>query len=200
MPNTTPILSYILLATNQFKYPLVFIGVIIEGPLLMIVSGFLLKLGFFSLAPLFIALVAGDLLADIIWYYIGRFLLGPFLQKHGHFLSVTPELFEKAKQLFLRYHIKILFISKMTIGFGMAIVTLMTAGATKVPFRIYFILNLIGEIFLVAVLLLVGYFYGHIYTSIADEFRLIFIIAAILVSILLTFGFSRYVKNKIIKP
>jgi len=198
VPTTLPPILYnSLTLAGQFKYLLVFLGVIIEGPFVMIASGFLLHLKVFSITPLFLSLVLGDLIADVGWYYVGYFILEPFLRKHGHFLSVTPELFEKAKNLFARYHIKILLISKITLGVGIALATLLAAGATKVSFRTYLILNAIGEIVLVAVLLVIGYFFGEVYDSIAKDFKIVFIVAAAVISILVIFGFSKYIKSKI---
>jgi membrane protein DedA with SNARE-associated domain len=126
---------------------------------------------------------------------MGSHFLEPFLKKRGHFFSVTPELFEKGKKLFERYNEKILLISKMTLGFGMAIVILMVAGATKVPFKTYLFINIIGEIFLVAVLLFIGYFLGNVYPYIADGFKTMFLFGSILIAGFAMYGFSRYVKS-----
>ena len=198
MTSLPTFLFYILTVTGQFKYPLVFLATLIEGPLLMIACGFLLHLHIFSLALLLLILILGDLTADIIWYYIGRFLLEPFLKKHGHFLSITPERLAQAKELFRRYHVKILFISKITVGFGLALAMLMAAGAMRIPFRTYFIINLIGEIILVVVLLTIGYFFGALYNLIADSFKISSLIVGAVIFLAFAFGFSRYLKNKII--
>ena len=192
--------SYALAFAGQFKYPLLFVGVVVEGPILMIAAGFLLNQGVFSLAPLFFTLLIGDLVADVGWYYIGYYFVEPFLKRHGHFLSVTPALLEKAKGLFRQYHVKILLISKVTIGFGMALATVTAAGATRVPFKVFLLLNVIGEFILVAVLLTIGYFFGQIYTTIAGGFKIVFIVGAVLISLALLFGVSGYVKNKFMQP
>ncbi|MFA6459595.1 MAG: DedA family protein [Candidatus Paceibacterota bacterium] len=182
---------------SQFKYFLLFLGVIVEGPFLMIASGFLLHKGVFDFLPLFVALVTGDLVADVGWYYLGYFFMDPILKKHGHFLSVTPEVLEKTKALFHRFHTKILFISKITIGFGMAIATLMLAGATHIPIKKFLVLNLIGETVLVAALLALGYFFGGMYDSIVEGFKTIFLIGAVVFSLVLVWGVSHYTKQKI---
>lgn len=191
------LLTYALTLASQFKYPLVFLITIVEGPILMVVAGFLYHQGFFSLAPLFITIAVGDLAGDVIWYGIGKFFAEPLLRKHGRFLSVTPELFEKGKGLFRKYETKILLISKMTLGFGMALVTLMVAGATHVRFRTYMFLNIIGEFVLVTMLLLAGYFFGQLYNYIADGFKTVFFIGAIAMAVVALYGFSRYMKKKI---
>ena len=195
--NLSPFLSYALAVAGAFKYPIIFIGTIVEGPLLMIASGFLLRLGVLSLIPLYFTLWAADLLADIGWYYVGYFFADRFVARFGRYFGVTPELFAKAKGLFARYHDKILLISKATIGFGMALGTLIAAGATRVPIRRFIALNAIGELGLVAFLLAVGYFFGQLYGSIAGGFKFVFAAAAALVAVAFVFGFSRYMKGRI---
>lgn len=165
-----------LLFLTSYKYILLFLGVIIEGPILMVASGFFILLGYFDLIPVFFVILAGDLIGDTIWYYIGYFFAGPFIKKYGKFIKITPEMFEKSKELFHKYHTNILLISKVTIGFGMSLATLMAAGATHIPFKKYFALNFIGEIILLSILLSVGYFFGQLYNSISEAFRNYFII------------------------
>ena len=191
------LLSHFLDIVSQSKYALIFFGAIIEGPILTVASGFLLHLGVFNVLPLFLSLAAGDLAGDVIWYYVGYFLVEPMLKKNGHFLSVTPEVLEKTKELFHRYHARILLISKITMGFGMALVTLMVAGISRVSFRTYMILNTLGEIVLLTLMLSIGYFFGQLYPYVAKDFRLAFVIGIIIITVIFVYGFSRYMKKKI---
>jgi len=183
-----------LLILTSYKYLLLFLAIVIEGPILMVASGFLILIGFFEPIPAFLIILAGDLLGDIIWYYIGYFFAEPFLNKYGKFFKLTPEIFEKAKGLFHKYHVKILLISKVTIGFGMSLATLMAAGATHIPLRKYLALNLIGEVILISILLSIGYFFGQLYNSIADTMKIYFVVGIITV-----FGVSIYYASKYIK-
>lgn len=198
MPTFLSFLAPLWAFIYQFKYILVFIGVILEGPFLMIASGFLLHKGAFTFLPLFTALVLGDLLADVSWYYIGRYFLDTFVNKYGHFLGVTPEIATKSKELFHKYHGRILFISKITLGFGMALATLMVAGASRVPLRKFLVLNFWGECILVAVLMMIGYFFGQLYSSIVEGFRTVFLVGAAALSVCLVLWFSKYMKAKIV--
>ncbi len=199
MPALPPFILYAIAAIGPFKYALVFFAAIVEGPIVMIASGFLLKLGYFSLVPIFITLVVGDVFADIGWYYIGYFFLEPFMQRRGHFLGVTPETLEKVKKLFRRYHTSILLISKMSLGLGLALATLLTAGATRIPLLRYVMLNVLGEGVLVLVLMSLGYFFGHLYTQIASGLQLFLLGGGILFVLLALFGFSRYAKSKLLR-
>jgi membrane protein DedA with SNARE-associated domain len=191
------IFTYALGFSTGIKYFLLFIGVIIEGPILMIVCGFFLKLGALELLPLFLVLLAGDLLADAAWYYVGHRFGESLFLRHGKLFSITPERFAKVKELFHRYHDRILLISKVTIGFGMALATLIVAGATKVPFQRFMLLNFIGEFVLVAVLLALGYAFGELYNSFAAGFREVFAAGAIILAGAALYGFSKFMKQRI---
>ncbi len=191
------IFTYALGFSAGIKYLLLFIGVIVEGPILMIVCGFFLKLRALELLPVFIVLLAGDLLADAVWYYVGHRFGEAFVLRHGKFFSITPERFLKVRELFHLYHDRILLISKVTIGFGMALATLIVAGASKVPFRRFMMLNFIGEFALVAILLALGYAFGQLYSSFAAGFREVFAVGAIILAGGALYGFSKFMKHKI---
>jgi membrane protein DedA with SNARE-associated domain len=60
-------------------------------------------------------------------------------------------------------------------GFGFAIVTLMVAGMSRVPFKKFFVLNLIGGLIWTLLLLGVGHSFGNVYALISDEAKLLFL-------------------------
>jgi membrane protein DedA with SNARE-associated domain len=190
------LLVYALSFTAKIKYLLIFFGALIEGPVLMVASGFFLRYGIFSIVPLFIVLVLGDLTGDVLWYYAGYYFAEPLIKKYGKFIGVTPVIFEKGKELFHRYHEKILFLSKITLGFGMAVAILMTAGATKVSFKKYMLMNLLGEFIFITTLLSFGYFFGELYNRVANDFKIAFIIVLIILIGLIFYGVSKYFKRK----
>ena len=174
------------------KYALVFIGCIVEGPIVMITSGFLYRLGQFEIFPLYLSLMAGDFTADVVWYLVGRFGAGPLVNRFGKFLNITPEIIEKIEKRFKTYQDKILFISKITMGFGFALATLIVAGILKVNFKKYALLNLFGGFIWTAFLLVVGYFFGNIYFAIARPLRIAFVILSVGLVIFTMWAINRY--------
>ena len=191
-----PLLNDALAFAVQYKYPLVFLGALVEGPLVMIAAGFLLHLGMFSLAPLSAALIVGDLVADVGWYYIGYYFAEPFIRRWGHFFGISPELFEKTKEIFRRHHARILFISKIIMGLGLALGTLIAAGASRVPFRTYILLNSLGEPIFVASMLTLGYAFAQLYGYVAEAFKFGFMAFGAVLAVAFVFGFSRYIRQK----
>ena len=165
----------------------------------MVLCGFLLRTGIgeFDLVPLYFSLIIADLIGDIGWYCVGRFWGLPFVNKFGHFFSITEKTVQKTTTLFHKYHNRILFISKITMGFGFALVTLITAGIAKVPFKKYLIFNVSGQFIWTAILLLIGYFFGNLYYTIDKSFRDVSLVALAIIVIVLIYGFGRYVSKRL---
>lgn len=113
---------------QRSEYAFLFLGTFLEGPLVMMSSGFLFRLGQFSFWPMYLALVAGDFVADIAWYFVGRLLARPFILRWGYWLNITQEAVTQMEHVFKNYDLWILAISKLTMGFGLALATLTTAG------------------------------------------------------------------------
>lgn len=193
-----PVIGQALSAVGPFKYLIIFIGGVIEGPILAVATGFLLRSGFFDLLPLFLALGIGDLVGDAVWYWVGSRFAGPALEKHGRFLTLTPESYEKIKTRFHKHHSLLLFGSKLTMGFGMALGMLMAAGAAKVPFRSYIFWNALGEALYLAALLSLGYFMGDLYGTIEKGFKTAFVVTTAIIIFGALYLFSNYLRKKAI--
>ena len=196
-PTFPPFVAAAIAAAGHYRYVLLFVGTIVEGPLIMAGCGFLLHLGVFRPLPMFVALASGDLVADIGWYYVGRYFLEPMMRKHGRFLNITPKTVEKAKMLFRYHHERILIISKITMGFGMALGVLMVAGASHVPFRKYFIINTLGEIVFVTAMLSIGYWLGSAYVVLEGGLKWLFIAGATAVFLAFLAGVSQFARKRL---
>ncbi len=197
---TTPtFLVYALSAAWALKYPLIFVGAFVEGPILMIGSGFLIRHGMFPFWPVFAALVLGDLAGDTLWYCLGRYLMAPIIERKGKFMGIDKDTLERTKALFNKYHERILIISKVTLGFGLALGVLMVAGTMKVPFKKYIAINAAGELFLVATLMSLGYFFGDLYERLAAQYHAVFLILLVLAILAITYGISRVMKKVALK-
>lgn len=180
------------------KYVLLFIGTIFEGPVVMMTSGFLYKLGNFDFVPMYLCLVGGDFTADIGWYCLGRFGTRSAIFKYGHFMGLTPETLLKVEDRFHKYHQKILIISKLTMGLGFAFIVLIVAGIFKVPFKNFVILNLVGGFIWTAILIAIGYFLGNVYTMISGPMKIVFAVVVIFAFIVLIKYITQYLKKKAI--
>lgn len=188
----SPIVSWLL----AYRYPIAYPLGIIEGPVVMMISGFLVRLGFFDFWPIYLVLVAGDLTGDIVWYLVGRHGGRPLIEKYGHWLNIDLKNVERAELFFHKHQTKILFVSKLTTGFGFAIATLIAAGAARVPFKKYITINFFGEFVWAGFLFAIGYFLGHLYTFIDKSLQWGFIAGIVIIGILAMYGFGKAMQKR----
>lgn len=178
-----------------YAYLAIFLLAIVEGPVVMTLSGFLLKLGYFSFWPLYVTLMAGDLAADTIWYSVGYYGKS-FVHKYGYLVGVTDQLIEKTTAAFHRHQNKILFLSKITMGLGFALVILITAGIARIPFKKYLAFNAVGQFVWTAALMAVGYFFGTFYLVLNKGLRAASLIAFVIILVGAIVGVNRYLRKK----
>lgn len=171
---------------------LIALGSFFEGSAVMMATGLLWHTGVVSFWLAYAMLLAGDILSDMMWYFIGFFGGRPFFGKWGHLMGVTPEIFEKVERRFHRYHMRILIFSKLTMGLGLATVILSVAGMLRISFVRYFLINLIGGFIWVFSLMSIGYFFGNVLIYVPREFK---IAIAIAIPILFLFAMRSLTKK-----
>lgn len=181
-----PALTYFIIVFLSF----------VEGPILSMVCGLLVRLGEFPFWPVYIALMIGDLIGDIFWYVIGYKFGHKFISRFGKYFSITEEGVESVKKIFHKYKNHILLISKLTMGLGFAIVTLVTAGMVKIPFKSYMAMNLFGQVFWTALLLAIGYFLGDIYVQVDNILGKISVLALFIMIFIAMVGYGKYLKRR----
>ncbi|HVM77117.1 MAG TPA: DedA family protein [Candidatus Paceibacterota bacterium] len=192
MPLTAPFVQTLLTYRYWIAYPLA----IVEGPVVMMVAGFLVRLNFFDFWPIYLTMIAGDLTGDVIWYFVGRHGGRPLIEKYGHWINISSQNVERAEEFFKEHQTKILFISKLTTGFGFAIATLIAAGAAKVSFKKYITINFFGEFIWAGFLFALGYFFGNLYFVVDKSLRWGFVIGLIITLVLIVWGFGKAMRKR----
>ncbi len=177
-----PIISFL----DASKYVLLFFGSFFEGTAVMLTGGVLVQLGQVNFWSTYAALIAGDILSDIGWYMLGYYGARGAVDRWGHMINATPAVVAKIEERFHRYHTRILVISKLTMGFGLAAAILMVAGMLRVPFPRYLTINVIGSFIWVFFIMVVGYYFGNILTLIPQEYQLL-MVGVLLVGLVVAF-------------
>lgn len=180
-----------------YRYAIIFPLAILEGPILMFFCGFLLRLGFFDLLPLYPLLVAGDFIADLFWYAIGRYAAQSFVTRFGRFFNISLIDVERLAILFRQRHTAAIPLSKMTMGFGFALATLTAAGVARIPIRTYASLILAGGFVWTALLLTFGFIVGGVYMVMPPPLRFIFVSFVIIGALVVAYSFNRYMRTHI---
>lgn len=189
-------LTQIIAYLQHFRYLVILPLGVAEGPILSIICGFLIKLGYLGFWGSYLVLILADLIGDVLWYSIGRFGAHKAIKKFGHFVSLDEPTMLKIEKKFKNHQNKALLISKMTGGFGFALVTLTVAGIIKIDFKKYMLLNFVGGFVWTSILIAAGYFFGHLYNSIDHAFRLAFVVGVALLVGAMLFGMQKYFRQK----
>ena len=187
--------AFLASLVSEYSYFIMAPAIFIFGPIVSLAAGILLRLDVIHLVPTCLALAAGELTADVLWYWVGRRYGESFVGRFGRYFGITPASITYAKELFAKHHDVIIFTSKLTAGFGFAVLILFTAGLSRVPFRRYMMLNIAGQFLWTAGLLSIGYFLGHIFLKVNDVFEKMALIALVALILLSLLGFGRYLRG-----
>lgn len=184
-----------------YKYFILFPIAILEGHIISLIVGFLGRLGYLN--PLIggVVIMSGNLTGDIILYWLGYHKGEAFLGRWGKYIGVTADRIEKSRTYFQQYHGRILFLAKLTNGFGLITAILFTAGLARVPFRSYLFWNILGEAVWTFALVSLGYFFGNVYAQVGDAISKVGLIGAIALGLVILlqayrYGISRYLATR----
>lgn len=174
---------FLLLAT--YRYFLLYPVVVIEGPIVTVIAGFLASLGFLDVFWVYVVVVLGDLTGDSLYYALGRWGRKRIVEKYGWHVGITPRLIEKFEGYLHKHTAKTLFFGKFSQALCVPI--LIAAGVAKVPYRKYITINLFATLIKSLILLLIGFYFGQAYAKIARYLDITAIIVLILAVIFLLF-------------
>jgi len=180
-----------------YKYLVLFPLALVEGHIVSIVVGFLAHLGYINAFLAGVIIVCGNLTGDLVLYFLGLWKGESVLIRSGKYFGITEESVLKSKKIFTAHRGKILFFSKVTNGFGLAVAILFTAGTLRIPFRIFLFWNILGECVWTGMLLLFGFFFGKAYTSFENIFFQGVLIVFGLLFLFLLFRLLRYFSKRL---
>lgn len=155
MPHVLPLELIAML--GRYGYWVIIPIAVIEGPAITMVAGALVAAGQMDGVTTCILLILSDLLGDALYYSLGRFGHGPVAARLTKWLKVTPERLAKLEQRFRDNDWKLILIGKTQ---GLGSIILYFAGASRMGFVRYMVLNLLGTVPKVIVFELIGYFLG----------------------------------------
>lgn len=110
-------------------YIIVFLGMMIEGDILLFTAGFLVHRGYFNIDIALLAVFSGVIIGDNIWYVLGELIDG----KDNFFTRFIKRITEPFDEHLKKRTIRTIFISKF--AYGLYRPTLLRAGMLKLPFK-----------------------------------------------------------------
>jgi membrane protein DedA with SNARE-associated domain len=141
---------------------------IIEGPFVTVAAGIASALGYYNLAIIVFIAIAGDLTADIVYYFIGYYSRNLIIERHGHRFGLTKERVEKISKMVHTHFLKTMLIVKIS---PFAVPGLIAIGASHITLWRFIKISLLitGPKSLLFALL--GFYSGKAYTYLESSIK-----------------------------
>ena len=180
----------VFLASILEAFPI--FGTFIPGHTIVILWGFLAKLGILDLWDILIISALWAILGDFIGYFIGKRYGHNFIVKYWKYVFFKEAYFEKTKQLITRHAGKTIIIGR----FNPVIRALVpfVAGSLEIHLPKFSLYNVIGGISWATSSVLIGFVFGQSYEIVAKYIGR-FVSVALIVSIILVFLY-RFVNER----
>lgn len=153
----------IIILLTAYKYLFLFPIVVVEGPIVTVIAGFLASTGQLNPFVAYGIVVVGDLTGDTVSYMIGRWGRRRFIERWGHYIGLTIERIQKIEQHFDRHTAKTIILGKLAYSLEMPF--LVAAGLAKVPYRRFLFYTFIPTVPKSLLFLLIGYYFGRAYVE-----------------------------------
>lgn len=166
--------------------------VVIEGPIVTLISGFLVSVKFMAFVPTYIVIVLGDLTGDLLYYFAGKMSFRRLTEK-----IISKPIVERYKQKLLKRSKEILFFAKLSHFIGGPILFL--AGKIGVDIKEFIIFNFLATLPKSLIIILVGYYFGSAMNNYKGYLDLSFV-ALFVFSALLIFAYyalSKYSSRRL---
>ena len=162
----------ILSLLEHYKYLVIFPIAIVEGPIIIITTGFLVYLGVLNAFIAYTMLVVADSLGDSLYYCVGKYWgKSRFIRKVGRYIGYNEKSEEYLENHFRRHKVKTFLLAKVSHGLGGSVQ--IASGIARVRYLEFLELNLIGTMPKVLALLVVGFYVGGSYVKIDNYLDLI---------------------------
>lgn len=145
-------------------YILLFIALLIEGPVVTAAGAFASTLGVLDPWAVLTLSILGNLIPDALYYWLGYWGRERFVDKYGHYFHITPEKIRKLENMYHEHAGKTLLAVKLLPV--IATPGLIIAGVARVPLKKYAWWSILVTIPSSAIYFLIGYYSGAAYAKI----------------------------------
>ena len=141
---------------------------IVEGPIVTVIAGWLASLNILHPVAVFVCVVIGDVVGDSILYWAGRGVRLDRLPVVGRYLRIPRSRLVPLVKAFREQGVRLLIFGKVTQAAGFAV--LIAAGAARMPFGLFVLVNFLISIPKSLALMALGYVIGAAHARIASWF------------------------------
>jgi membrane protein DedA with SNARE-associated domain len=181
----------------DYKYAILSLLALIEGPVLSLLCGFLVRLGYLYWLPTILILIAGDIASDTIYYFLSLKGHGErYVERYGKKYKTISENFSLLKNLWERHGFITMFLGKF--AYGLTVPLVVSAAISRVSYKKMLAYTIPPTAVKYSLLMAIGYYLGYSYKS-AEKYiylSVIYIPAIILLFILSYRLILKYLKHK----
>lgn len=182
-------------------YGIMFILMLIEGPIVTYVAAFAASLGIFNIFYVFILSFFGDFLGDLIFFFIGRISKETVVDEYEN-KSLNPTRLSRLKMYLERNPGKTIAVIKLTPF--LPVPGLILAGASKIDLKKFVLYSALINIVFSLTMILLGFYSGVAFLTIAKivkyaEYLILGTILLIIGVVFLIRFLSKKISNRIEK-
>ena len=172
-------------------YALMFVAMLIEGPVVTAAASFAAAQGVFSIWIVFALAILGDLVADIIYFGLGYYTRLALIEKYGARFGMTKERTEKIQGLVNAHAVKTIVAIKLTPLIPAP--GLMAVGATRMPIKKFALICLVITLPKVLIFMTLGYYFGHLYAEVSryTEYAQYLIVVAVIAVLIIRYFYQK---------
>jgi membrane protein DedA with SNARE-associated domain len=149
-----------------YGYWAVFFGVMLEnagvpvpGETILLIAGYFASQGHFNIVRVMLTAATGAVIGDNIGFAIGHHYGRGLLLRFGRFFFLTPKRLAHMENYFTRYGNKTILVARFITG--LRVFAALLAGASKMPWRVFFVYNVAGAVLWSIVITTLGYLFGQ---------------------------------------
>lgn len=147
-------------------YPLMFLAMLIEGPIVTAAAAFGAALGHFDIGIVFVLSLLGDLVADVLYYALGYWGRTTLIEKYGRYIGLHPKKIVPLEKLLDNHSVKTLVAVKLVPG--AAPTGLTVVGITRMRLTKFAIICLLITLPKSILFTIIGFYFGNAYDRIAQ--------------------------------
>jgi membrane protein DedA with SNARE-associated domain len=159
----------------KYKYQAIFPVAVLEGPIISIISGFLVSRGDLKLFPALLVVFLGDVVSDSVFHFIGKG--GRYMINYLKFSRISDDQLLRIENQFASSPWKTMILAK--ISYGLGTIFMIATGAARMS-SLKFLEYILGLNFIrSAILIAIGFYFGKVALHLGPTYLQYYVIAVI---------------------
>lgn len=187
--------SNFVLSSNYF---IIFIAIVIEGPMVTTAAAFAASLGYFNIYMIFLLSIFGNIVGDIIHYYLGRILRNTIIDWYIKYFKIKKPVIKKLDKKIHNNLIASMVLIKSTPP--LSTLGLLLIGASRVKFWKFLIISLLTVLPLSIFYTVLGFYFGYAIKTVLAYFQIgEYAIFFVVIACIAIYFLYKLVRRRVIK-